>query len=303
LYRLGIDISYGVDPTDTLIIFPALPHQKPQALVLGSDTDAFIDKEAAAVFKKKIITEYQKKKDKPRAPTNLEVPNVVISYDRNFFTFWVSSIKLAAQLFKSTKLEFKLLPHLDDKLLVMYDPYGTHTVTLSQTFFKAPFPNFSFYGPPPPSIESQQLSAFESTGDAADSTSYPTADLLSQPNVHSSTVLHHDPNCSLPMATINVSGEGVHPILPERTLSVPTPTHYILPDHVEVSTVLQAQLATLALQAQERDTRHQEEILRLTSSLAQITQFLSSLQPSNNPPAPVAEELRSGPPSEFPEPS
>ena len=82
----------------------------------------FLDREAAAAFKKKVLLEYQKKKEKNRPPSNLDAANIVLPYERNFFTFWASSIKLAAQLFKSTKLEFKCLSHLDDKLVLSYAP-------------------------------------------------------------------------------------------------------------------------------------------------------------------------------------
>jgi len=52
-YRLEVEVSYGPETTDTIILFPFSPHVKTQSLVLSSDTELFIDRDAATQFKKK----------------------------------------------------------------------------------------------------------------------------------------------------------------------------------------------------------------------------------------------------------
>jgi hypothetical protein len=257
VYRLGIENSYGTDPTDTLILFPLLPHHKSPPLVLSTETEQFLDRDAAVLFKKKVTAEFHKKKDKTRPPSNLDAPNVVLNYDRNFFAFWMSSIKLSAQLFKSAKLEFKCLTHIDDRLLAHHSPSNPSQVMISASSFLLPFPSFRFEGAPPPSIEQQQINATEE--EAIPSGVTWAAEL---PDVHYTTSPTLQPSTDISRAH--------HP-------SSPTPTPEEPFQH------LQQQLQALQERNKAQDLQHQADMATITSSISQLTRMLAGLQPTSVP--------------------
>jgi hypothetical protein len=207
------------------------------------------------VFKKRVIADYQKKKDKSRPPANLDAPNVVLPYDRNFFTFWVSSIKLSAQLFKSTKLDVKILTHIDDRFLSTHNPAATSLVTISATTFKPPFPPFDFQGLSPPSIEQQQMDA--------------QLPLEEHPEVslHTELPVHFQPS--------QLSAQ----IIPPPSFSDTLLNTSVASHQTDPLFQLQQQLQQLQTQTQEREVQRQSELATITASISQITTLLAALQP------------------------
>jgi hypothetical protein len=216
-------------------------------LVLTTDTEQFLDRDAASLFKKRVIAEFHKKKDKSRPPSNLDAPNVVLPYDRNFFTFWMSSIKLSAQLFKSTKLEFKCLTHIDDRFLTSHNFSSPAQVMISATSFLLPFPSFRFEGLAPPSVEQQQSDAI---GEA--------------PAPDSSGQIEH------PLSSV--------PIMPTCAVEAQPPHQSQSPLSIDPLQQLQEQLLLLNARNQAQEINHQKEMASITASITQLTQLLSGLQ-------------------------
>jgi hypothetical protein len=282
-HRVGIEVSYGPDPTDTLVIFTQHPHQRTQPLVLGSDTELFLDRDAATAFKKKVLLEYQKKKEKTRPPSNLEAPNIVLPYERNFFTFWVSSIKLAAQLFKSTKLEYKILPHIDDKIVSPYDPAVTHTIPISPTNHPLPFPTFSFHGPSPPTVEQQLMQASHDSV-TPDQVPLDSSSIPYPPQVRFQHDFPTPPTAPSPIFAMT----GHEPLQPQFS-SQQSPHDPLL--------ILQTQLMELQTREREREEAHRMELARVNQSLLHLTQLLSSLPAISQSPQPSSVDPTLKPPS------